>query len=176
MKRDLRILQRVGINILSIAPHVVILDTRNMARDIPGPISTRLGGRTPISSFTLSAILAALGYSHDEADLHNARNDATCALFALLGLAVRSSQAKRLKNAESARLEHLVRITAPARSRGGWPFHLRAMWVGTSSSTCPSKPAKRSRISTQTSGALARMAATGPKLKLWTTISMVIET
>ena len=109
----------MGINILSIAPHVVILDTRNMARDIPGPISTRLGGRTPISSFTLSAILAALGYSHDEADLHNARNDATYALFALLGLAVRSSQAKRLNNAESARLEHLVRITAPARSRGG---------------------------------------------------------
>ena len=122
MKRDLWILQRPGFDILGTTPHVVILDTHNMARDIPGPTSTRLGGRTPISSFTLSAILAALGYSHDEADLYNARNDATYAVFVLLGLAVRSSQAGRLNNAEPARLEHLIRITAPAKGQQLSPF------------------------------------------------------
>ncbi|KAK3934073.1 hypothetical protein QBC46DRAFT_359267 [Diplogelasinospora grovesii] len=114
VKHDLRILQRLGIDILGIAPLLVILDTHNMARDVLGPTSTRLGSRAPISSFTLAAVLAEIGCSYDEAELHNAGNDATYTLFALLGLAVRSSLARTLNDAESAKLEDLIRTTAPA--------------------------------------------------------------
>ncbi len=115
VKHYLRILQRLGIDIRGIAPLVVILDTHNMARDILGLTSTRLGGRAPISSFTLSAVLIEIGCPHDEAELHNAGNDATYTLFALLGLAIRSSQARRLNDAESMRLGDLIRTTTAPR-------------------------------------------------------------
>lgn len=122
VKLDLRILQRLGIDIFGIAPLVVILDTHNMARDILGPTSTGLGGRAPISSFTLAAVLTEIGCPHNEAELHNAGNDATYTLFALLGLAVRSSQARKLNDAESVRLGDLIRTTAP-RQRTSSPVY-----------------------------------------------------
>jgi hypothetical protein len=114
VKRDLRIFQRLGIDVLEIAPLVIILDTHNMARDVLGPSSTRLSGRAPISSYILGALLTEIGCRHDENELHNAGNDATYSLFALIALAIRSSQARVLQEHKLAKLEHLIRITAPA--------------------------------------------------------------
>ena len=115
VKRDLRIFQRLGIDVLGIAPLVIILDTHNMARDVLGPTSTRLSGRAPISRLTLAAVLAEIGCHHGENELHNAGNDATYTLFALIALAIRSSQARVLRDHELAKLEHLIRITASRR-------------------------------------------------------------
>lgn len=113
VKHDLRILQRCGIDVLGIAPLVIILDTHSMGRDVLGPTSTRLCGRAPIGSFTLAAVLAELSCHFDEDGLHNAGNDATYTLLALIALAIRSSQARVLQEHELAGLEHLIRITAP---------------------------------------------------------------
>lgn len=108
---DLRILQQRGIDIGSIAPRVVFLDTHQMARAVLGPKSTRLGRHAPVNNFSLSAVLTELGFPHTADELHNAGNKATYTLFALLGLAVTSSQARRLDYAQFLRLkqlEHLV--------------------------------------------------------------------
>lgn len=113
VKRDLRILQFLGIDIFSMVPLMVILDTHSMARDILGPTSTRLGGHAPINAFTLTAILTELGCPHKQTELHNAGNDAAYTLFALIGPAIRSSQARNLSDVESVTLESLLRLAAP---------------------------------------------------------------
>jgi hypothetical protein len=110
VKPDLRILQRLGIDIFTIAPTVVILDTHNMAREVLGSNSIRLNGHAPIIRFTLAAVLAELQVPFDETKLHNGGNGATYTLFLLLKLAIRSGEARTLGKTESINLENLIRL------------------------------------------------------------------
>lgn len=102
IKCDIDLLKRLGVNVFEVAPVLAILDTHIIAR-------TQLGAKssTPMTSFTLSALLTELKCPFESSDLHNAGNDATYALHALLMLVIRSSEGSDLGCVQRNSLERL---------------------------------------------------------------------
>jgi hypothetical protein len=80
-KTDLKILQRLGVNVFEVALILAILDTNLIAQNLLG------------ASFKLGALLTELKCPYNSSDLHNAGNDATFTLHAMLMLAIKSSKA-----------------------------------------------------------------------------------
>jgi hypothetical protein len=101
-KSDLRILQRLGVNVYKVAPVLAILDTCLIARNILGANST-----TPMTNFKLCTLLAELECPYEASDLHNAGNDATFTLHAMLMLAIRSSESREMDSVQRENFENL---------------------------------------------------------------------
>jgi hypothetical protein len=101
-KSDLKILQRLGVNVYDVAPVLAILDTDLIARNLLGANSS-----TPIASFKLSAVLTELKCPYESSDLHNAGNDATFTLHAMLMLVIKSSENREMGLVQRENLERL---------------------------------------------------------------------
>jgi hypothetical protein len=110
-KTDLKILQRLGVNIYDIVPVLAILDTHLIARNLLGANSIFLKGTAPMTSFNLGALLAELKCPYENSDLHNAGNDATFTLNAMLMLAIKSSESREMGSVERENLERLRAMT-----------------------------------------------------------------
>lgn len=82
-----------------------------MARNLLGANSIFLKGTAPITSFNLGALLAKLKCPYKNSDLHNAGNDATFVLHAMLMLAIKSSEDRELGSVETENLERLRALT-----------------------------------------------------------------
>ena len=101
-KTDLKILQRLGINVKEVAPVLPILDTDPAARNLFGASST------PMASFKLCALLTHLKCPYQALDLYNAGNDATFTLHAMLMLVIKSSESRELDLRQKQNLEHFT--------------------------------------------------------------------
>lgn len=89
-QRDLEIIRRLGVLINCIVPVAAILDTHRLSRHILGPDSPiRREELAPLRKHALSDVLTELFVPYDWHDLHNAGNDATYTLYALILLAAR---------------------------------------------------------------------------------------
>ncbi|ROW13940.1 hypothetical protein VPNG_04161 [Cytospora leucostoma] len=89
-QRDLEIIRRLGVSIDRIVPVAAIVDTYRLSRHILGTESPlNKGGHAPLQKHALSDVLTELGVPHNWHDLHNAGNDATYTLHALILLAAR---------------------------------------------------------------------------------------
>jgi hypothetical protein len=108
IKSDLKILQRLGVNVYEIVRVLAILDTHLMARNMFKANSIFLNGAPPITSFNLGALLAELKCPHETSDLHNAGNDATFTLHAMVMLAIKSSESREMNLAERENLKRLL--------------------------------------------------------------------
>lgn len=106
-KSDLKILQRLGVDIYVIVPVLAILETYLMARNLLGANAIFLKGTAPMTRFNLGALLAELKCLYEKLDLHNAGNDATFTLHAMLMLAIRSSESRGLDSVERENLARL---------------------------------------------------------------------
>jgi len=102
IKSDLKILQRLGVDVYDTALVLAILDTDHIARKLLGPHSP-----TPMTCFKLGALLTELKCLYESSDLHNAGNDATYTLHALLMLVIRSSESRELGLMQRENLERL---------------------------------------------------------------------
>jgi hypothetical protein len=102
IKTDLKILQRLGINVYEVAPVLAILDTHLVARNLLGANSS-----TPMTSFKLRALLAELKCPYESSDLHNAGNDATFTLHGMLMLVIKSSESREMGLVQRGNLERL---------------------------------------------------------------------
>ncbi|KIM96022.1 hypothetical protein OIDMADRAFT_59109 [Oidiodendron maius Zn] len=111
IKSDLKILQRLGIDVYRIAPVVAILDTYHMIQNLFKANSIFLNSTAPMASFTLSALLAELKCPYKRSDLHNAGNDATFTLHAMLMLAIKSAESREIGPIERENLERLKALT-----------------------------------------------------------------
>lgn len=107
IKSDLKILQRLGIDVYGIAPVVAILDTYRMIRNLFKTDSVFLSSTAPMTSFTLGALLTELKCPYERSDLHNAGNDATFTLHAMLMLAIKSAESREIGFIERKNLELL---------------------------------------------------------------------
>ena len=115
-RHDLKILQRIGVNVYDVAPVLAILDTHSIARNQFGANSS-----TPLTSFTLGALLAELKCPYESSDLHNAGNDATFTLQALLMLVIRSSENREMSLVQRENLERLRAVAQmELYERGRW--------------------------------------------------------
>lgn len=108
IKSDLKILQRLGINVYDVAPVVAILDTDLMARSLFGDNSDFA---TRMTNFTLSALLTKLKCPYESEDLHNGGNDATFTLHAMLMLIIKSSESREMGVEQRENLERLRVVT-----------------------------------------------------------------
>jgi hypothetical protein len=102
VKTDLKIFQRLGVNVHEVAPVLAILDTDLIARNLLGANSS-----TPLTSFRLCAILTDLKCPYETSELHNAGNDATFTLHALLMLVIKSSESREIGLVQRENLERL---------------------------------------------------------------------
>ena len=107
IKTDLKILQRLGIDVYGIAPVVAILDTYHMIRNLFKTDSMFLSSTAPMTSFTLGDLLAELKCPYEKSDLHNAGNDATFTLHAMLMLSIKSAESREIGSIERENLERL---------------------------------------------------------------------
>jgi len=85
-----------------VAPIRAILDTHLIARNLLGANSP-----TRLTSFKLGALLAELNCPYEDSDLHNAGNDATFTLHAMLKLVIRSSESRKMGLVQRGNLGHL---------------------------------------------------------------------
>lgn len=90
IKHDLNILRRLGLDIATSYPDIKVLDTHSLSRHILTP-----GG------FTLGEVLRRLNCPHEASELHNAGNDATYTLHAVLLLAVKWARQQQMTQAQS---------------------------------------------------------------------------
>lgn len=88
-QHDLEIIRRLGVEMSSTASVAAVLDTHRLAKSILGPGSPATKHRSPIQKYALTDILTELGVAHSWHHLHNAGNDATYTLYALLKLGIR---------------------------------------------------------------------------------------
>jgi hypothetical protein len=118
IKQDLKVLLRLGVDFYKVAPVVAILDTHGMSRDLLGPESRSLEGASPLTVFTLWNVLQELQCPFKPHELHNAGNDATYTLHAMLLLAKRSSKGRELTAVETASLKRLYLIAQAELNEG----------------------------------------------------------
>lgn len=97
IQRDLAILRAKGFD----DTHMTTIDTHQLSHAIFGKMD-----RKP-TKFTLSGILSHLQYPFTRHELHNAGNDATFTLYAMLGLAVTHEQTSRRQDVSEKERENL---------------------------------------------------------------------
>jgi hypothetical protein len=134
VKTDLKIFQRLGVNVHEVAPVLAILDTDLVARNLFGVNSS-----TPMASFKLSAILTDLQCPYEISELHNAGNDATFTLHAMLMLVIKRSESREITLAQREILERL-------RAVAQMELHERQRWKPTRRSLgfyAPGSPVQR---------------------------------
>jgi hypothetical protein len=100
VKTDLKVLQRLGVNVHEVAPVLAILDTDLVARNLLGAKSS-----PPLTSFRLSAILTYLKCPYELSELHNAGNDATFTLHPIFMLVIKSSESREIGPVQRENLE-----------------------------------------------------------------------
>jgi hypothetical protein len=103
---NLKILQRLGVNIYEIAPVLAILDTHLIARNLLGANSVFLNGAAPMTSFNLGALLAELKCPYERS-----RTFTTLGTNAMLMLAIKSSESRELGSVEREKLDRLRALT-----------------------------------------------------------------
>ena len=108
IKLDLKILQRLDTNVFDLAPIVTTIDTYLLARYTLPPFNPNIRLQ-PDQDFSLSGILSQLGCRPSQAEFHNAGNDATFTLYAMLLLAIKNatSRTAELSPSERRRLKTL---------------------------------------------------------------------
>ena len=89
-----------------------------MSRDLLGPESRSLKGACPLTAFTLGNVLQEVRFPSKPHELHNAGNDATYTLHAMLLLAKRSSKGRELTAVETASLKRLYLIAQAELNEG----------------------------------------------------------
>lgn len=117
-QRDLEIVRKLGVELARVSPIAAVLDTHKLCKSILGPNSPLVitGQRPALEKHALSDILTELGVPYNERDLHNAGNDATYTLHALILLAVRYANCMMAEEKPSPeQLEHTERLRAFAR-------------------------------------------------------------
>jgi hypothetical protein len=127
----LKILQRLGINVFEVALVLAILDTHLIARNLLG------------ASFKLGALLAELKCPYKSSDLHNAGNDATFTLHAMLMLAIKSPESREMGLVQRENLERLRAVAQMELyecqrwkpSREFWGFYLPGSPIENNSNT-----------------------------------------
>ncbi|TWU77540.1 hypothetical protein ED733_007465 [Metarhizium rileyi] len=87
---DIKLIQRLGVDICSTCPVIAVLDTYLLSRYILGNTSTK---PSP-TKFSLGAILQEMQCPHNYWELHNAGNDATYTLHVLVSLVLRWAERK----------------------------------------------------------------------------------
>lgn len=97
---DLKVLQRLGVDVCKILPLRAVIDTYSIAQNFMGANSDLLKESAPMTRFTLGDLLEALKCPFGRYDLHNAGNDATFTLHALLLLAIKSSESRDMISSE----------------------------------------------------------------------------
>jgi hypothetical protein len=95
-------------SVYEIEPVLAILDTHLMARNMFKANSIFLNRAPPMTSFNLGALLAELKCPHETSDLHNAGNDATFTLHAMVMLAIKGSESREMNLAERENLKCLL--------------------------------------------------------------------
>jgi hypothetical protein len=93
--------------VYEVAPVLAILNSHLVARNLLGANSS-----TPMTSFKLTPLLAELKCPHESSELHNAGNDATFTLHAMLMLVMKSSESREMGLVQR---EHLERLRAVAQ-------------------------------------------------------------
>lgn len=106
-QHDLEIIRRLGVQISRVAPVVAVLDTHRLSKCILGAGSSAAEKHTPLEHHALSDVLVELGVPHEGRSLHNAGNDATYTLHALILLAIRWAEATGDEEPASTRLQQL---------------------------------------------------------------------
>ncbi|KAF3766191.1 hypothetical protein M406DRAFT_330029 [Cryphonectria parasitica EP155] len=118
-QRDLEISRKLGVELSSVSPISAVLDTHRLSRSILGPHSPLVvaGRRPALERHALPDILTEPGVPFDTRDLHNAGNDATYTLHALILLAVRYAECVMAEGEPTQeQLEHVERLRAVARA------------------------------------------------------------
>lgn len=119
-QRDLEITRKLGVSFSDVSPISTILDTHRLSRSILGPNSPLVvtGQRSALEKHSLPDILNELGVPYDTQDLHNAGNDATYTLYALILLVVRYAECIMAEEEEPTQeqLEHAEQLRAFTRA------------------------------------------------------------
>ena len=128
-ERDLDILQQLGVEFGCTASVVVVLDTHYLSKQVLGPSSPLVikGQCAALSKYALSDVLTELGCAYDWNDLHNAGNDATYTLHALVKLAIRWAEGKELIPEQSVQVERLRKIAEAESQAPRWKPFRRAL-------------------------------------------------
>ena len=122
-KHDLQVIQRLGVDISSLVKVIGVVDTHLIARSIVrAEVISENATALVVTNFTLGAILTGLAIPHNKFDLHNAANDATLTLHAVLTFAVRSCNNQNLGNREKENLRQ-------SRQLIQWELYERQHWV-----------------------------------------------
>lgn len=80
------VIRRLGVKISPTASVAAVLDTHRLRKAILSPGSPATKHRSPEQKFALTEVLTELSVAHRWHRLHNAGNDATYTLYALLKL------------------------------------------------------------------------------------------
>jgi hypothetical protein len=100
IQRDLLILQAKGVDVMN----AVILDTHLLSHNISSKWTTKP------TNFALSGVFTYLECPYSMHELHNAGNDATLTLHALLRLALKFSDGQQVVSAEKANIRDTLRL------------------------------------------------------------------
>jgi hypothetical protein len=92
---DIIYLERLGVDLYESASVLEIFDTHSMSKLVFG------------RGFTVGALLGQLECPCEASDFHNAGNDATYTLHAMLMLAIKGSESREMSLPENESLEHL---------------------------------------------------------------------
>lgn len=128
-QRDLDILQQLGVEFGCTVPVAVVIDTHYLSKQVLGPSSPLVikGQCAAPSKYALSDVLTELGCEYDRNDLHNAGNNATYTLHALVKLAIRWAEGKELTPERSVQVERLRKITEAESQAPRWKPFRRAL-------------------------------------------------
>ncbi|KAL1868505.1 hypothetical protein Daus18300_005939 [Diaporthe australafricana] len=108
-QHDLEIIRRLGVQMSRTAPVAAVLDTHRLSKSILGPGSPAAEHHPPLQKHALTDVLTELDVPYSWHHLHNAGNDATYTLHALIMLAIRWAEStdKAREGLTSKRLEQL---------------------------------------------------------------------
>ncbi|KAM0321410.1 hypothetical protein ACHAQA_010126 [Verticillium albo-atrum] len=120
---DLNALQRIGVDVLKEANVVSVLDTHPLSIaiiDSPSSLTAKRHHQSPPIRSTLSSVLTELGCEHSSYELHNAGNDATYTLHAMLSLAIRWAEGQESTEESTQSLERLRAFVKEIRQAPRW--------------------------------------------------------
>lgn len=106
-----------------------VLDTHRLSKSILGPGSPATKHHLPMQKYALTDVLTELSVAHSRHHLHNAGNDATYTLYALLKLGIRWAEStdKAREGPVSKSLEQLCKFTEAELKAPRWKPVRRAL-------------------------------------------------